>query len=113
MNDRTYLMFILQARPGLDNAITSRQLARQLDLTTREVRQLVADLVDDGALIGASVEGSAGGYYWIETQAELEATRAILRSRAIHILDRDRHLCASWKRTRGQTVQPLLPGLEQ
>jgi predicted DNA-binding transcriptional regulator YafY len=102
---------VLKQHQGKGNAITSRQLAQRLGISTREVREIIAALVEDGALIGASVDGDSGGYYVITTPAELEETRAILRSRAQHIFARDAALRRTWQREHGQELQPLLPQL--
>ena len=111
-DDTSRLLGILQGHRGKDRAITSRELAKRLNLSTREVREIVAQLVGDGELIGASVAGVDGGFYLIESEADLEETRAILRSRASKIFNRDRDLCKAWIRRHGRLLQPLLPGVE-
>jgi predicted transcriptional regulator len=108
-NDREAVLALLRQHRGRHNPITSRAIARHLHLATREVRQIIADLVQEGELIGASVNGAAGGYYVIEDEADLEETRAILQSRATEIFARDRALCAAWTRKSSRPLQPLLP----
>lgn len=96
---------------GIQNAITSRELAKRLEMSPRRVRRVISWLVENGELIGASVEGVDGGYYLIESAQELEETRAVLRSRAAKIFARDAALRKAWERAHGQAVQPLLPNL--
>ena len=105
------LVETLERHRGKGSAVTSRELSQQTGISTRGVRQIIAALVEGGSLIGASVDGDAGGYYTITTSAELEQTRAILRSRAQHIFARDAALRRNWKREHGQELQPLLPQL--
>jgi len=108
-NDTQALLAILTRHQGKGDAITSRELARDLHLSTRVVREIIAQLVVGGQLIGASVDGNAGGYYMILAATELEETRMILRSRAREIFARDSALCRAWRRVHGQELQPLLP----
>ena len=103
---------ILLQHRGKERAITSRELGMLLQLSTREVREIIAEMVADGELIGASVDGVDGGYYLIESEADLEETRAILRARATKIFARDRELCKAWIRRHGRPLQPLLPGVD-
>jgi len=102
---------VLLAHKGKDRAISSAILARKLQIPRRKVRALIAELVDAGNLIGASVDGVDGGYFWIQTKRELEEARAILRARATKIFARDRALRQSWEREHGGVTLPLLPEL--
>ena len=111
-DDADAVLSILEYHQGQENAITSRALARTLCMSTRRVRQVIAGLVKAGHLIGATVDGETGGYFLIETEEELEATRAILRARAGAIFERDRDLCRAWNVQHGKELQPLLPMLE-
>jgi predicted DNA-binding transcriptional regulator YafY len=111
--ERAQVLSILSLHQGIKQAITSRELSRLTGLPTRTIRQAIADLVDQGALIGASVEGVRGGYYMIVNRDELEQTRAILRARAENIFARDAALRRTWERTYGQRVQPLLTNWNQ
>jgi len=98
---------LLECR-GQGAAITSKELAARLRTNTRAVRKAIELLVADGELIGASVEGRHGGYFMIQTEAELEMVRAVLRSRAVRIFERDGHLRRAWEREHGRELQPLL-----
>lgn len=111
--DKEAMRIILRNRIGQKRAITSRQLAADLDLSTRQVRAIIAELVQDGELIGASVDSETGGYYLIENADELEQTRAILRARASEIFQRDRCLCDAWNKQHGGDLQPLLPTMDR
>ena len=102
---------ILERHAGVCRAITSDELSRQTALSTRKVRALIAELIGEGMAIGASVDGTKGGYYLIQTPDELEQTRAILRARAMEIFARDKALCRAWSQQCGQELQPLLPGV--
>lgn len=108
-SDADAVLAILEQHQGAKHAITSKRIAEQLHLSTRQVRAIIAELVNKGALIGASVDGENGGYYMITSKEELESTRAILRSRAREIFARDAALRRAWQRIHGQALQPLLP----
>lgn len=109
MDEKSRVLAVLERHAGAKNAITSRELERELGMPARKVRAIIAGLVDQGALIGASVEGLEGGYYLITTFEELEITRAVLRSRAQRIFARDKALSRAWERAHGCILQPLLP----
>jgi len=106
------VLSILERHRGQRQAVTSRSMSRALGMSTRKVRAVIAGLVEAGTLIGASVEGVKGGYYMITSLEELEATRAVLRSRASEIYARDAALRRAWQQEHGQEVQPLLPHWE-
>ena len=67
---------------GERHAIPSASLARLLGLPSdgRQVRQLVGQLIEAGYPIG-STTAHGGGYYLIETEAELRAAVAQVQSR--------------------------------
>jgi biotin operon repressor len=83
-NDRRSLVLtVLSRHIGSGNGISMRELAQQLDMLPRIVRQQISDLRDDGhAICGTPAEG----YYIAETAAELQHTCEFLRSRAMHSL---------------------------
>jgi hypothetical protein len=73
------LVTILQAHRGLARAVSVADLAEQLGLGRekagqRRVQMLKRELVEQGYPIGSSCSTGNGGYYWPETQAEVEAT---------------------------------------
>ncbi len=107
--EKAQVLGIIQNHRGARNAITSRALSRATGHSTRKVREAIAQLVESGELIGASVEGVNGGYYMITTADELEATRNTLRSRAKEIFARDAALVRAWRNVHGVELQPLLP----
>jgi DNA-binding Lrp family transcriptional regulator len=111
-DDKRAVQMILARHAGKANAISSKRIAEMLKLDPRAVREIIAQLVQDGELIGASVDGENGGYYTIRTPEELEETRAVLRARAIKIFERDKALCRAWEKKFGQPLQPLLPEFE-
>jgi len=64
---------------GHANALTGDILAKRLELRgTREMRQVIKGLRQDGYLIGLSVKAPRG-YYLIETAEELQGCMAILK----------------------------------
>jgi biotin operon repressor len=83
-NDRRSLVLtVLTRHIGSGNGISMRELAQQLDMLPRIVRQQISDLRADGhAICGTPAEG----YYIAETAAELQHTCEFLRSRAMHSL---------------------------
>ena len=111
-SDHERVLSLLRRHVGQEQAIPSRRIASLLMLDTRQVRQVIADLVKAGELIGATVDGKAGGYFMIDSLEDLEATRAILRARAAAIFERDRDLCDAWVKEHGKPLQPLLFQLE-
>ena len=100
---------VLESHRGEGRAISGRALARQLgQRDPRRVRAAIAELVGDGEMIGASPDGATGGYYLIETFAELESNLAVLDSRAKKILSRRRALRVSGERAFGRKGQAVL-----
>ena len=106
------VLAIMLEHRGAHNAITSRAIARQLLLTRRTVRAILQELVLFGYPIGALPGGKRPGYFMMVTEADFQATRAVLRSRLRNIAARDRALAAAWEHATGQYVQPLLPWSE-
>lgn len=77
------LLSILARHVGQANGIAVAALAAQLDISDRQVRQLVSEL----RLSGHAVCGHPrDGYYIAATADELEETCKFLRNRAIHSL---------------------------
>ena len=100
---------VLESHRGEGRAISGRALARQLgQRDPRRVRAAIAELVVEGEMIGASPDGSAGGYYLIETVGELESNLAVLDSRAMKILARRRVRRVSGERVFGRKGQAVL-----
>ncbi len=109
--DAAAVLGALRRYRGLAMAITSENLARHVHLEPRRVRAVIADLIKAGEMIGSSVSGEHLGYFMIQTEQELEMTRAVLRSRAREIFARDAALRRAWERTHGKSLQPFLPEL--
>jgi len=65
-------------------------------------------LIEDGHLIGASVNGAAKGYFLIETEEEWRRNLAVLDSRAMKTLVRRKHLRLAGEKRFGRELQPLL-----
>lgn len=77
------LLTVLSRHQGRGSGIAVKVLATQLDITERQVRELVSDLRMSGhAICGHPRDG----YYIAETAAEMEETCQFLRNRAMHSL---------------------------
>lgn len=74
---------VLSHHVGAGNGITAAALARELNVSTRQLRGMISDLRDDGVAICASPET---GYFIAETAEELEITCQFLHARAMHSL---------------------------
>ncbi len=67
-------------------AVPMPRIAKLIDSTTRQVQSIVTHLIlVHGVPIG-STSAAPAGYYLIETEAELDATTANLRNRAMAML---------------------------
>ena len=111
MTDRKPLLLsILQSRVGPERAVTARTLAAQVDLSEREVRALLQELVvEDGyGEILSSVRNPAG-YYWASCLADTERYMATLKSRAVEVLRRRRAVRLAMRRL--PTRRPVQPAL--
>jgi len=76
----------LALRYGLKNAIPAIELAIAAEITERQLRDVINDLIDAGRLIGSSDEG----YYTISTWAEYDKSTARLRNQLKHL---SRRIC--------------------
>lgn len=78
----------------------SREVARAMGLRqTRQVRRAVESAIQKGALIGSVSIGRKGieaGWFWIRTEADLDATCGDLRARAASLQARALALSCSW-----------------
>jgi len=73
------LLIILRKHQGLSQAIGLADLAQTMGYGRgrsgqRMVQVLKRDLVEAGEPIGSSTSGKGGGYYWIVSPAEIQAT---------------------------------------
>lgn len=83
------LLAVLARHQGRGNGITVKTLAIELDVTDRQVRELVSEL----RLAGHAVCGHPrDGYYIAETPEELAETCQFLRNRAMHSLQLESRL---------------------
>jgi len=70
--------------------ITDECIARGgVNITERQTRIILRELIDDGAPI---ISTPAGGYHWYETEAERKACYKRLRHKGISILLRARNI---------------------
>lgn len=77
------LLAVMSRHIGKDNGIKAEHLASEMDITTRQVRELVSALREDGTAVCGKPET---GYYIANTPEELEETCQFLRNRALHSL---------------------------
>ncbi|MDT3707451.1 MAG: hypothetical protein ROZ09_11535 [Thiobacillus sp.] len=83
------LLSLLSRHVGRDNGVAVKALAAELDITDRQVRELVSDL----RMSGHAVCGHPrDGYYIAETPEEMEETCQFLRNRAMHSLQLESRL---------------------
>jgi DNA-binding Lrp family transcriptional regulator len=71
--------------PGRATAIQGSELAAQLAVSPRTVRELVGELIDRGVLVGSTCSGERAGYFLIQDRKDLElATRHLVpRAKAL------------------------------
>lgn len=84
---------------GKNNAIHAANLARLLGLSPEpnqeDLRELIRQAIDQGALIGSS----KSGYWEIDTLDELNAVLDSHEGRAQGVCDRRNALLSTWNRT--------------
>lgn len=77
------LLAVLVRHVGRDNGIQVKYLADELDITDRQVRELVSDL----RMAGHHICGHPrDGYYIAATAEEMEETLQFMTDRAMHSL---------------------------
>lgn len=84
MNTHTQLVNVMSRHIGADNGISAERLAQALKVTPRQLRRLIAQARERHAVAICGTPSS--GYYMASNAAELQATLAFLRSRAMHSL---------------------------
>ena len=92
---------------GKATAITGKALASLCgERGTRFLRSSIRELINEGNLIGLSLNGKSGGYYFIETPDELEECLVTLRNycvqAALHRRDLKRNGLVSLYKRYGQ-----------
>lgn len=68
---------------GAENGITAERLARQIGISTRELRKCISELREQGVAVCGTPRF---GYFVARTEEELEDSCAFLRRRALHSL---------------------------
>ena len=90
--------------------ITDECIARGgVNITERQTRVILRELIDDGAPI---ISTPAGGYHWYETEAERKECYSRLRYKGISILLRARNInrnCLAEKARRKEWEQLEIP----
>lgn len=89
---RQKIAYFLQAHgQGRAKAIPEATLAEIAGLSdTRQVREIVNDLIESGLLIVSSSDGASGGVFMPATYEEYQEATAHLASRAMALLKRKR-----------------------
>jgi len=87
------LNYIKHFHKGRQRAITYKELAKVLRINERELRSMVALLVQNGELIGSSQEG----YYYITEQDDYQIARAEIISRIDKLRQRLNGLEKGWE----------------
>jgi len=100
------LNYIKRWHRGVSGATTYKELSEKLKINSRELRNAVAHLVTEGALIGASQEG----YFYITNTEEYNLARAEIISRIDKLRQRLEGLERGWEEQ--QTPQKTLFELE-
>lgn len=93
MNEQEILDYIKRWHRGRQRAITYKELAKVLRINERELRNVVALLVQNGELIGSSQEG----YYYITEQDDYQIARAEIISRIDKLRQRLNGLEKGWE----------------
>lgn len=87
--DKLTVKILTALRVGRKEAITAGQFAARFGLKDdRKVRLAINELIDQGWPVLSSVDGPYYGYFFAETQEELDKCIGQLESRAIETWDR-------------------------
>ena len=68
----------INLRKGIKNKVSMRNMADTLSISTRDLRECIEQLV----ILGYPI-GNLGGYFWIETQDELDKVKSLAKARLI------------------------------
>ena len=66
----------INLRKGIKNKVSMRNMADTLSISTRDLRECIEQLV----ILGYPI-GNLGGYFWIETQDELDKVKSLAEKR--------------------------------
>ena len=66
----------INLRKGINNKVSMRNMADTLSISTRDLRECIEELV----ILGHPI-GNIGGYFWIETQEELDRVKQLAEKR--------------------------------
>lgn len=93
---------------GHSKAISRKELLTIINLfgfnvSDREFRDIVKDMVcNEGSLIGTSADN---GYFWVESEEDLEIAKKSILSHAYSIIERAKQLENSFKQAKSGWVQ--------
>ena len=77
------LMALMVFHKGSHYGISAKQIAQELQVTERKIRQLVTECREDGHAICGH---PSTGYFVAETKEEMQETLDFLKHRALHSL---------------------------
>lgn len=83
MKTKHDLMAVMVRHCGKSQGIKSSDLARQLDVTERQIRKLITQCREDGTAICGH---PSTGYFVAQTAEEMQDTLDFLKERALHSL---------------------------
>ncbi|HNP80160.1 MAG TPA: hypothetical protein PKN47_01755 [Nitrospira sp.] len=86
------VLTILREHRGRQAAIGKAELAKQTGVCERTVRDLIKHLIEEHHEPIGSCSGAPGGYFYINSPAELDLAMHELRTRIIEIAKRMSHL---------------------
>jgi len=91
-SEQTGVKTIIKAHPGRQNAIPSTEIANRVNRKPTTVRDIVQELIADGALIGSCSDG----YYWLATESEFRQEMDSLDSQRDETDARMSALASTW-----------------
>lgn len=89
------LIKLMERHKGHNNAISAKELSEQLDISSRELRELSGDIVKDGsALMGSSPDY---GFFMIVDEEDYNLAIRHIESRICALAERKRALMRMWE----------------
>jgi hypothetical protein len=92
---------------GRDAAVPASELAALMGVSERTVGSMVADLIDQGWIVGSVCSGERPGYFHCRDEEDLEIGTAHIRARAAASFARIRTLRASAQKVFGDRAATL------
>lgn len=86
------VLAVLREHRGRQAAIGKAELSAQIGCGERRLRQLIKHLIEEHREPIGSCSAPPAGYFWIDTEAELDLAMHELRTRIIEMAKRMAHL---------------------